>query len=325
MKKLIFLLTFTLTITMFSHNGNTAPVTDGLVSYWTFDQQDIIDNTARDIWGKNDGIIVGDPKLVTGRRNSALKFDGSGDYVNLTTLGDFGSQVGSSTFEAWIKTSIKGERWTTLFKVRDVDLAERDPGAIKIQAPDCGTGWGIDLNAQTVLPNLAADLVNPVNFIENRIKNRFDTISFSKDWIRLYLAHKVGQRGCDTSVAETPFPISDGEWHHLVYINGAPYVDENGHEGRGKAIFIDGKREWFGKYSRWKPGDSIPFTEPVYLGAVNNRGKAERFFNGIIDEVRIYNRPLTEDEVTQNFEIGLSVEATQKLPVVWGTLKTILK
>ena len=70
----------------------------------------------------------------------------------------------------------------------------------------------------------------------------------------------------------------------------------------------------------------IPFTAPVYLGAGNNRGNAEGFFNGIIDEVRIYNRPLTDAEILQNFEskTGLSVEPAQKLPTVWGALKTKL-
>ena len=68
MKSLLYLLTIVLTITIFSDNAYTEPiVTDGLVSYWTFDQQDIIDDTAKDVWGKNDGIIVGDPKLVAGR------------------------------------------------------------------------------------------------------------------------------------------------------------------------------------------------------------------------------------------------------------------
>ena len=52
MKKLIFLLTLTLAIAMFSHNGNTAPVTDGLVSYWTFDRRDIDGNTVKDVWAK---------------------------------------------------------------------------------------------------------------------------------------------------------------------------------------------------------------------------------------------------------------------------------
>lgn len=302
MKRLLYLLTIVLTITIFSHIGNTAVVTDGLVSYWTFDQRDIIDDTARDVWGKNDGTIVGNPKLVAGRVNAALEFDGSDDYVNLTNLGNFGSQVGRSTFEVWVKTSIKKVRWTTLFKVRDTD---------------CGTGWGIDLNAQTERFDLAAHLANP---IQNRIRNRLHNLNFAKDFILLYLGQKVGQNGCRSSLTESSFPISDGEWHHLVYVNGMPYIDKDGRELPGRALFIDGER--IRKHSIMEFDDFIPFMEPVYLGAGNNRGKAEAFFNGIIDEVRIYNRPLTQNEVTQNFEIGLSVEAAEKLPVVWGALKT---
>ena len=64
--------------------------------------------------------------------------------------------------------------------------------------------------------------------------------------------------------------------------------------------------------------------QPVYIGAANNRGNVERHFPGVIDEVRIYDRPLTAEEVTRNFEsrIGLSVEPEEKLPIVWGTLKS---
>ena len=294
MKKLIFLLTFVLMIALFPHNGDTAPVTDGLVSYWTFDQQDIIGDTAKDIWGRNDATIVGDPKLVAGRVNGALEFDGSNDYVNLTNLGDFGSQISTSTFEAWIKTSLKKVRWTTLVKVLE---------------GKCSTGWGIDLNAQRERPNLALGAVKPI-----------DNVKFTKDIIRLYFAYKSGQNGCKYSATERAFPISDGEWHHLVYIHGMPYVGKDGQQLRGRVLFIDGER--ISRLSMAEFDDFMPFTEPVYLGAGNNRGEAERFYNGIIDEVRIYNRPLTQDEVTQNFEIGLSVEASEKLPVVWGALKT---
>ncbi len=69
----------------------------------------------------------------------------------------------------------------------------------------------------------------------------------------------------------------------------------------------------------------IPFVEPVYIGAANNRGNVERHFPGVIDEVRIYDRPLSEKEVVQNFEskIGLGVELTDKLPIVWGSIKRV--
>ena len=59
------------------------------------------------------------------------------------------------------------------------------------------------------------------------------------------------------------------------------------------------------------------------LAQENNRGKAEGFFNGIIDEVRIYDRTLTEKEIMRNYQstTGLAVDRTDKLPTVWGSLK----
>ena len=58
-------------------------VEKGLVSYWTFDKADIEGDMAKDVWGKNDGKIVG-AKIDTGLVNEALKFDGKDDYVNVT-------------------------------------------------------------------------------------------------------------------------------------------------------------------------------------------------------------------------------------------------
>ena len=286
MKKLIYLLILMLTITAFCYNGWTEPVvTDGLVSYWTFDRQDIAGDIAEDVWGENDGTIVGTPKVVAGQVKDALEFDGLDDYVNLTNLGDFGSQMGTSTFEAWIKTSFKAD-WTTLFKVID---------------RDCSMGWGLDLNASS----------------------HFDQIVFKKDAISRYMRHKLGKNGCRSTTSGTPVSIFDGKWHHIVHVNDT-YVDKAGLELREQPLYIDGKLHPPGLSVVTALDTFIPFMEAVYLGAGNTRGKAERFFSGRIDEVRIYNRPLTHVEVLQNFEIGLSVEPAQKLPMVWGALKTKL-
>ena len=56
----------------------------GLISYWTFDKTDIQGDVAKDIWGENDGKIVG-AKSNQGSINEALKFDGDGDgdYVDV--------------------------------------------------------------------------------------------------------------------------------------------------------------------------------------------------------------------------------------------------
>ena len=90
---------FLLTVCGLSTNG-TAIVTDGLVHYWSFDKDTINGKQIKDVWGKRNGTIVGEPKIVAGWAREGLQFDGKDDSVNITNLGDFGSKLGSSTFEA---------------------------------------------------------------------------------------------------------------------------------------------------------------------------------------------------------------------------------
>ena len=275
-------------------------VTDGLVSYWTFDRDDIIGNTVKDVWGENNATIVGTPKIVNGHLKEALKFDGIKDYVNLTTLGDFGAKLDFSTVEMWIQTDYK-ETWTTIFKT--IDTCNNRATMF----------WGIDINRRTV-------------DAEERKNDPFGPqIIFAEDFIQLYLASFFKNKdGCSLVFLRGEFPISDGEWHHLVYTNKT--VDEKGAESRERALFIDGTLNRISKFNPTVPDAQYkyaPFSEPVYLGAGNNRGRAENFFNGIIDEVRIYDRPLTEAEIMHNYQstTGLAVDGTDKLPTVWGALK----
>ena len=265
-------------ITIFPENGYTASiVTEGLVSYWTFDRQDVAGDTVKDVWGENDGKIVGAPEIVDGQVGEALAFDGTDDYVNLTNLGDFGGQVGASTFEAWVKTSFKKD-WTTLFKVLD---------------QGCNMAWAIDVNRSA--------------------KAGFP---FAEDIVHYYLRQK-SPAGCNAIAVEIAFPLSDDKWHHIVF----GVVDAEKSE---VGIYMDGEPQEVIVGDAKKLDTFIPFVEPVYIGAANNRGKVERFFPGVIDEVRIYDRPLTADEVTRNFEskIGLAVHASEKLALIWASLKT---
>ncbi len=277
MKKLLYFVALTFAIAIISPNGIVANVvTDGLVSYWTFDGSDISNDTVKDVWGKNNGTIVGDPKIVNGEVGEALEFDGSDDYINLTNLGDFGSEVGSSTFEAWVKTDFKKD-WTTLFKVLD---------------QGCSMAWAIDVNrsAKAGFP-LAEDVVH-------------------------FYVRQQAVAGCIDIAVEIEFALSDGEWHHIAF------VIEDASDTK-ISIYMDGKPQEVivGKGSELD--NFVPFVEPVYIGAANNRGNVERFFPGVIDEVRIYDRPLNSDEVTQNYKskVGLGVEPTDKLSALWAALK----
>jgi len=58
-------------------------VTRGLVSFWTMDKSHITGNTLEDVWGKNDGTMEGDPKVVEGKIKEALEFDGKDDRVKI--------------------------------------------------------------------------------------------------------------------------------------------------------------------------------------------------------------------------------------------------
>ena len=287
MKSRIYFMTFAIIIGIFSLN--TAPasiVTDGLVSYWTFDKGYVVNKTVKDVWGNNDGKIVGNPKAVPGRVGEALEFDGSGDFVNLTTLGDFGRQIGTASFEAWIKTS-NTTRWMTL---------------INTHGAECPY-WGIEFNGKNK-------------------KDRFEIIERTL-W---YYFSVGGPSSCGTVGSGRSVGIFDGEWHHIVYTSD--YVIAEGAGGSGKRVmYIDGASGYPSNHSFSGNRAFSPFTAPVTLGARKFPGrKSTGHFMGMIDEVRLYARPLTAAEVYQNFVSTqpYNIAPKGKLSTTWATLKTKL-
>ena len=83
-------------------------VTDGLVSFWTFDKSDIDGKTVKDVWGKNHGTIEGNPKKVEGKVEEVMEFDGADDFV------DCGSDASlditdAITIQVWINPKAAGE------------------------------------------------------------------------------------------------------------------------------------------------------------------------------------------------------------------------
>lgn len=278
-------MTFAIIIGIFSLN--TAPasiVTDGLVSYWTFDKGYVVNKTVKDVWGDNDGTIVGNPRVVPGKVGEALEFDGSGDFINLTTLGDFGRQIGTASFEAWIKTT-NTTRWMTL---------------INTHGAECPY-WGIELNGR-------------------KKKDKFEIIE-NMFWYHFSVG---GPRSCGSVSRGTTMNIFDGEWHHIVYTSD--YMIDEGVGGSGKrVIYIDGASGYPANHSFSGNRAFSPFTAPVTLGARKFPGrKSTGHFMGMIDEVRLYARPLTAAEVYQNFVSTqpYNVASKGKLSTVWGKIKT---
>ncbi len=114
----------------------------------------------------------------------------------------------------------------------------------------------------------------------------------------------------DKSLGNFQFELD--EWYHYVLVA----------DGKDGKIYVNG--EFIGAQVE-------NFTWPeykeaaIYIGAGENPN-VHRVEDAIIDEVVIYDKALTEEEVQESMELSipgvLAVEARDKLAVTWGELKT---
>ena len=230
-------------------------VTDGLVSFWTFDKSDIEGDIAKDIVGGNDGAIIGG-KIVEGKIEEAIEFSGASDFV------DCGSDeslnlTDAITIELWMKPNSVGEG------------GPNAGPACKAEAAVSPWSWQLRYNA-------------PGSFMGFQ----FNADPGGSTWI------SVQQK------------LSPGEWYHIVgtfdgsdiicYLNGVE-------TDRGAIAAIAGGNGRF------------------YIG----QDGWVNIFDGVVDEVRIYDRALSEDEIQHNYRAisQLAVEPSSKLAVAWGTIK----
>jgi hypothetical protein len=105
--------------------------------------------------------------------------------------------------------------------------------------------------------------------------------------------------------------VTDGKWHHVLFI-----CDRSD----AAHLYIDGKLDGEGGKSK----DTDVTTESrMYIGASVRIGETtRRYFEGLIDELGIYDRALTDDEIERNFNAkGLAVSPQKKLAIAWGEIK----
>ena len=97
-----------------------------------------------------------------------------------------------------------------------------------------------------------------------------------------------GVGGCNISVANSGITdIADGKWHHIV---GVIDVDNT-----KCTIYLDKKID---KSLTYTPID-LTSTIDYYIGALNSVGSPVQYWNGQIDDVRIYNYALSAQEVSE--------------------------
>ncbi|MBN2512745.1 MAG: hypothetical protein JXB18_07390 [Sedimentisphaerales bacterium] len=85
--------------------------------------------------------------------------------------------------------------------------------------------------------------------------------------------------------------VSDNQWHHVTAVlnnDGSPSVNEI-------QLYVDGKLQTTSAINTQAIDTLV--TDTLYIGAVNNNDSLQNFFGGQIENVQIYNRALTQEEI----------------------------
>ncbi len=101
--------------------------------------------------------------------------------------------------------------------------------------------------------------------------------------------------------------IQDDEWHFLA----------GTWDGKTILLYIDGELE----AEMACKGELTPNNDPLFIGA---RGGSGRFLTGALDEIKMYNYALTQEELLKDMEapVTLPVNVQDQLTTVWARLKT---
>ena len=245
-----FVLAIIATVLMATNSAEARQaITDGLVSYWSFNKDTVTGKTVKDIFGANDGTMDGNVEVVNGKVGEALKF--SGGHVDCgagNDLTDIGDQL---TLEMWIKPEKAG--WAIIAGI----------------SRSGNNSYVIAWSDQT-----------RIDF--NLWNGALETWPF----------HSLAQP--DVNIWSHVAGVYDGS-KAIIYING----EEDSNKKFEGAIKHNGENFWMGA----RKSDGLPY-------------------NGLLDELRLYNRGLSQAEIEQNLDaVGLAVQPDQKLALTWGAIK----
>lgn len=221
-----------------------ADLTDGLIGYWSFDENTF--NTVPDESGNgNDGLIYGAIN-IDGISVNALYFDGIDDYV------DVGNDV-----------SLKNELPATIscwIKINDIDSSE---------------DYVIYENDKWLYPMGYYGYRMKIHFPDRLIK----------------IAYGDGGNGGpeDRRGRFSATTLDSNTWYHVVgRINGPTEMD----------IYINGEKD-NGDYGIGY-GDSLAYSNSSAY--ISQNGFFNHFYNGALDELRVYDRLLEDNEVLDLFQ-----------------------
>ena len=102
---------------------------------------------------------------------------------------------------------------------------------------------------------------------------------------------------------KSPKPLNDGQWHHLVGVRDQTAKKVRFYVDSTLIDEVDDQTE------------DINSKQSIWIGE-----HLQRYYKGIIDDIKVWNRPISEGEIAQSMK-GASVNPLGKLATSWGYLK----
>jgi Concanavalin A-like lectin/glucanases superfamily len=215
----------------------------------------VIDSSKNGLDGKLHGVGARRITGHTGRKSGrAIAFDGMGTYVDLGTLGDFGRSMQAFTISMWVRTIDTHEALSSLVKVIDDGFGEV---------------MGIDLNRRVGKQKTNGEW--PTG------QQSGDDLAFQGGSTLVYLRDRQGR----VLAGHVKAPMFDNKWHYLQWTVTDAKLNS-------MIFFMDGKQIPFQATIEQSPERFNNFHNNVYIGAGNNRGSPEGFFDGAIDQVKFF-------------------------------------
>ncbi len=239
-----------------------AAITDGLVAYYP------LDGHAQDMASGFHGTPMNGAGFTTGKIGDAAQFEKSAaqyiDAVNANLFDlDFSdppslSDPGPATYSysVWFRPTGSGDRYIVATRFANAHQRQHEGFTLAARINNNNT---LSVFAQFAMP-------------DDWDGSQTSTVPFT------------GRQNL-----QLPDPVEDG-WYHLVVTMET---------GEGLYVYVNGERLDGSGYSNPGQGYSIDSTlvasDTLRIGVSQNPTNA-RFFDGLIDEVAIWNRVLTEDE-----------------------------
>jgi hypothetical protein len=227
------------------------------------------EDNALDATGTNNGTLIGDATFAAGKVGQAFSLDGSGDMVRMADSPRL-DITGSMTISAWFKTDVNEKSGMILTKLDNWAAYSSYQLVLLGRDNECGS---------------AANKAGCNGAVIAIFRNANGSQAVAGSWR-------------NNGLPGTP-PLNDGEWHHVV-----ARFDAGIDGGTGRAsLYVDGA---FVHESSQTIHAMSTNNLPVTIGGRKNPGSPSwnggtrsRYFRGLIDEVAIYDRAVSDNEIEQ--------------------------